>query len=110
MPTATTNLTALDLGALDLGALDVATADTASWIGLGVLALLAVAAILLVTKFFAKVVVVAIIATLAIAIWTQRADLAACPRTCDCSVFGYQLEIGDASIDGACRDIAGAVS
>lgn len=98
----------MDLGAWD-GALDVATTQTASLIGLGVLVLLAVAVLLLVTKVFAKLVVVGLIVVLGVTVFNQRAELAECPRTCACSFFGYELEIGAQSVDNACRDIVSRV-
>ncbi len=94
----------MDLDALD-GALDVATTETASLIVLGVLVLLAVGVLLLVTKVFAKLVVVGLIVVLGVAIYSQRTELAECPRTCACSFFGYELEIGADSVDDACRDV-----
>lgn len=90
---------------MDLGALDVATADTASLIGLGVLALIALAVLLLVGKVFAKLVIVALIVVLGVAVWNQRAELADCPRTCSCSFFGYELEIGAPTVDDLCQDV-----
>lgn len=95
----------MTITALDLGALDVSTADTASWISLGVLALVAVAVLLLVGRFFAKILVVGLIAVLAVAVWTQRAQLADCPRTCACSFFGQPLEIGDPTVNDICQDV-----
>lgn len=89
---------------MDLGALDVATADTASLIGLGVLVLIALAVVLLVGKLFAKLVIVGLIAVVAIAVWSQRAELADCPRTCSCSFFGHPLEIGDPTVNDVCQD------
>lgn len=101
-------VTGMDLRTLD-GALDVATADTASLIGLGVLALIALAVLLLVGKLFAKVAIVAVIVVLAIAVWNQRAELADCPRTCACSFFGYELEIGDPTVNDVCQDVVSRV-
>jgi hypothetical protein len=94
---------------MDLGAIDVGTADTASLIGLGVLALIALAVLLLVGKLFAKLVIVAVIVVLGVAVWNQRAELADCPRTCSCSFFGYQLEIAQPTVDGLCQDVVSRI-
>jgi hypothetical protein len=94
---------------MDFSALDVATTETASLVVLGVLVLLAVAALFFITKFFVKLVVIAAIIFLGVAVYDQRAELADCPRTCACSFFGYELEIGAERVDAACRDIVSRV-
>jgi succinate dehydrogenase hydrophobic anchor subunit len=66
-------------GALDR-ALDVATTETASLVVLGVLVLLAVAVLLLVTRVLVKLVVVGLIVVVGVAVYSQRAELAECPR------------------------------
>jgi len=108
IPVAT--VTGMDLPTLDLGALDVATTETASLVGLGVLALIAVAVLLLVGKLLAKLLIVGLIVVLGIAVYSQRAELSECPRTCSCSFFGYQLEIGASDVEAACQDIVGRVA
>ena len=41
----------------------------------------------------AKVLVVALLVALAVAFWLQRTALADCAQTCECSVFGIEVEI-----------------
>ena len=94
---------------MDLNSLDVATTETGSLIVLGILLLLAVAVLLLVGKVFVKLVVVGLIVALGFAVYSQRADLADCPRTCACSFFGYELEISEETVDNACREIVSRV-
>ena len=89
--------------------MDVATTETASLVVLGVLALVAVAVVVLFTKIASKVIAVAVIVALGVVVYSQRAALADCPVTCACSFFGYELEIGDETIDNACRDVVSRV-
>lgn len=99
----------MDFGGVNR-ALDVATTETASLVALGVLALLAVAVLILISKVFVKLVAVGVIVALGIALYSQRAELADCPRTCACSFFGYELEIGADRINEACQDIVSRVN
>ncbi len=98
----------MDLGAWN-SALDVATTETMSLVVLGVLVLLVVAALLLVSKVFVKLVVVGLIVTVGVAVHSQRAELAECPRTCACSFFGYELEIGPEVVHNACQDVVSRI-
>lgn len=98
----------MDFSALDR-AVDVATTETASLVVLGVLVLLAVGVVLLISKFFVKLVVVGLIVVVGIAVYSQRAQLAECPRTCACSFFGYELEIGPDRVNEACQDLVSRV-
>ncbi len=94
---------------MDFSALDVSTMETTSLVVLGILVLMAVAVLLLISKFIVKILVVGVIVALGIAVWSQRAELADCPQTCACSFFGYDLEIGSDSVDAACQDIVSRV-
>lgn len=71
--------------------------------------LLAVAVLVLISKVLVKLVVVAVIVVLAGAVYSQRAELADCPRTCSCSFFGYSLEIGSETVNDACQDVVSRV-
>lgn len=89
------------------GSLDVATAQTVALILVGVLILVAVAALFLIRKIIAKLFIFGLVVALGVAVYTQRSELSQCPKTCSCSFFGYQLHISDPTLSDACR---GAVS
>ncbi len=51
----------------------------------------------LVARFVQKLVikgaVLAVLAGLAVGLWVQRGDLADCAETCECSLFGMDVEV-----------------
>jgi len=97
MPTATA---APPLAAL----FDVSTVQTVSVIIIGVLVLLAVAALFIITKIVSKVITIALVLALAVAVYIERDHLAECPKTCACSFFGIKLKIPDEDLAQKCQD------
>ena len=80
----------------------VLAATLPSWLDSDRLRNLAIGAIvgfviieLLVARFVAQLVVkavlLAVIAGLAVAVWVQRDNLAACAKTCECRFFGQEV-------------------
>ncbi|PRZ32766.1 hypothetical protein CLV47_12640 [Antricoccus suffuscus] len=82
---------------------DVSTVQTVSVIIIGVLVLLAVAALFIVRKIVSKVITIALVLALAVAVYIERDNLAECPKTCACSFFGLKLKIPDDSLAQKCK-------
>ena len=84
--------------------LDVGAVQTVSVIIIGVLVLLAVAALFIVRKIVSKVITIALVLALAVAVYVERDHLAECPKTCACSFFGLKLKIPDEELAQKCQD------
>lgn len=65
-------------------------------VSVGVLVALAVGALLVlrfVTKLVTRLVALALIAAVGVGVWLERDDLGECAETCECSVFGQDVEV-----------------
>ena len=82
----------------------VSTAQTVGVIIVGVLVLIAVAALFIIKKIASKVITVALVLILAAAVYVQRDQLSECPKTCECSFFGLKLKIPDTDLSKKCKD------
>ncbi len=82
---------------------DVSTVEAVSVIIIGVLVLLAVAALFIVKKVISKVITIALVLVLGVAVYIERDQLAQCPKTCACSFFGLKLKIPDDALAQKCR-------
>ncbi len=82
---------------------DVSTVQTVSVIIIGVLVLLAVAALFIVKKIVSKVVTIALVLALGVAVYIERDQLAQCPKTCACSFFGMKLKIPNDTLAQKCK-------
>lgn len=63
---------------------------------LGAIAALAVLAVLVmrvVRRLVLRLLLVAVVGTLAAGLWLQRADLADCVDTCSCRLFGQEVAV-----------------
>jgi len=75
---------------------DFLDADNLQWLILGVLAIVALAmfmAIRVIQKVVLRVTVLAVLGGLGLSLWVQRADLADCVQTCECSLYGKDVEV-----------------
>jgi hypothetical protein len=78
--------------------MDVTFLERLSWaalIGLGLLMLLAVR---LGTSALQKIVALALLFGLVVAVWVYREDLRDCRRTCSCSFAGMDVDFSDTAI------------
>ena len=66
---------------------------SAAMIGIVVAVVLLVVAARLLRRLAVRVVVVVALAAMAIGLWDQRVELGTCAATCDCSLFGQQVEV-----------------
>lgn len=82
---------------------DVNTVQTVSVIIIGVLVLLAVAALFIIKKIVSKVITIALVLALGIAVYVERDQLAQCPKTCACSFFGLKLKIPNDDLAQKCK-------
>lgn len=73
--------------------LDLNTVQTVSIIAIGVLVLLAVLAATIISKVVMKLITVAIMLGLAVAVYWQRDGLSSCVQDCRCTFFGQEIEI-----------------
>lgn len=62
-------------------------------IGLAVLVVVALLVARLLTKLVLKAAILAVLAIVGVALWTQRSSLADCAEDCSCRVFGRDLEV-----------------
>ncbi|MEO6957595.1 MAG: hypothetical protein ABI137_12695 [Antricoccus sp.] len=83
-------------------ALDLTTAKITSWAIIAVLVLIALGVLFVVRAVLTKVISVVLIFIFASAIYIQRDNLAACPKTCECTFFGIHLKIPDAQLADKC--------
>ncbi len=70
--------------------------DLLRWIILGAIALVLYAMFLVarfIQKAVMKFVLFVVLAGLGLSLWVQREDLAGCIETCECSLYGTDVEI-----------------
>lgn len=82
---------------------DVTTVQTVSVIIIGVLVLLAVAALFIISKIVSKVIAIVLVLVLAVAVYVERDQLSQCPKTCACSFFGLKLKIPNEDLAQKCK-------
>lgn len=61
-------------------------------VGIGAIVLIVVV-LRFVQKMVMRVAFTAVLALIALLAWTQRADLANCAKTCECSILGFEVDI-----------------
>ena len=70
-------------------------------LAVGIAALVLIFVVLrFVQKMVIKISFTAVLALIAFVAWTQRADLADCAKTCECSVLGFEIEIPQDQLRG----------
>lgn len=73
--------------------LDINTIKTVSIIVIGVLVLLAILAATIIRKVVTKLITIALVLGLAVAVYWQRDELTSCVQDCQCTFFGQEVEI-----------------
>lgn len=82
--------------------LDVETIKTVSLIVIGVLILLAVLSAVVIKAIVGKLIALVVIIALAVAVWVQRDNLTNCVQSCQCTFFGFEVEIPQQVKDQYC--------
>lgn len=81
--------------------------DTLRQLAIGALVVLAVVAFLVlrfVQKIMLRLVVLVLVIALGIGVWFQRAELGDCAKTCDCKMFGFDVQVPDVGCQQLQRD------
>lgn len=80
--------------------LDPNMVNTVSIIVIGVLVLVAVLAVVIISKIFTKLLTVVIVLGLAAVVYWQRDEVSNCVQTGQCTFFGQEVEIPENDLVG----------